>query len=939
MARKLEGATTAIGGSFINAAQKALPRLVITHCIPACRNIINVKSFSVIRIFVRFLVLRTVNTSGLFSSYIRENMVVCRFFQQGRCSQGDCCRFEHPKAPLHTPRFVVPTHVTSQIPSSVSKAAETASPCVFFQRGTCKFGSTCKQTHDLSTAPTPPRDLVTDTRPNVFCTFFLRNACYKGAACPFSHNADTKSPNIVHAEVESTLKDGYPHQKAIETVTSRVSPSRTVIAGADIVFDDGATISRITLPTDISTIALSGIPAAATLGDIQAALVACGTHEPIETGALQIDPQTSKQSAEVKVSDGGRLRRSLISTKHKLRLNGSDVQMNSVQLGSSEVGTNRLQLSGVTCTWYEPSRTASLRYGSATQATIAFTALKQSVTVLHGRRPTFLHAQSSLTIRVGNLDVSTTVNDVKQLLRNNHPMHIELGARSHSVSKEILQQQVKRLLEKHGQLLEWSISPQLGSAKIKAYAKFANYHEALQATKQLNGSRINALYDDVLHVQHVISIKLPVSQRVLEAIKPQLQALTETSRSTNHVSIKTYDNPLKAYTQIRVSGQEKASVAQVKMQVETLLAGNIARNDKQLVAHEFFSQGAAATFLDEIKGTYGVLVLCDRRKAALRLYGEKKNLEAAQNALQSRIEEMNRQHKEVILDSVTLANAMRGRLQDVTAALGRDRVKLDITSTPKRILINGSEGDANLVRSILEVRQSDIPNSTATAAKQKEEDALCVVCWTPAEDPLRTCCGHTYCTTCLESQASCTSEFPICCLGDSGRCNTVFTLPELRRLLTAEIYSTMLETSLTTYVRSHPKNFQYCSTPDCDRFYRCSEEAIATAFDCDHCLASICTACHSTAHEGETCKEARAGRDGTDEFADWKSKNDARDCPNCSTSIQKSEGCDHMTCGSCRAHICWQCMKVFAQGPEVYAHMNKDHKGDWGLGWMRRDFE
>jgi hypothetical protein len=30
---------------------------------------------------------------------------------------------------------------------------------------------------------------------------------------------------------------------------------------------------------------------------------------------------------------------------------------------------------------------------------------------------------------------------------------------------------------------------------------------------------------------------------------------------------------------------------------------------------------------------------------------------------------------------------------------------------------------------------------------------------------------------------------------------------------------------------------------------------------------------------------------------------------------------------------------VFEQGPDVYAHMTKDHKGNWGLGWVPQDFE
>jgi hypothetical protein len=49
-------------------------------------------------------------------------------------------------------------------------------------------------------------------------------------------------------------------------------------------------------------------------------------------------------------------------------------------------------------------------------------------------------------------------------------------------------------------------------------------------------------------------------------------------------------------------------------------------------------------------------------------------------------------------------------------------------------------------------------------------------------------------------------------------------------------------------------------------------------------------------------------------------------------SIEKTEGCDHMECAACGTHMCWQCMKTFKSGPEVYGHMSKDHNGDWGFG-------
>lgn len=373
-------------------------------------------------------------------------------------------------------------------------------------------------------------------------------------------------------------------------------------------------------------------------------------------------------------------------------------------------------------------------------------------------------------------------------------------------------------------------------------------------------------------------------------------------------------------------------VARVKIEVETLLAGKIAQDGARPLTRPFFFQNTALPFFQEIMKEYNVLVVQDRRKAVLRMYGDTEHVRAAQEALQTKATENDNQTKEVILDSQTFAIAMRGGFQRIVAALGKSKVKLDISSNPKRILVNGSNDDVMLADCILRSTQTSITDIPADSTTKHEEASLCAVCWTPAEDPVTTICDHTYCKDCLESQATSTTHFPMHCLGDSGKCEIAFTLHEMQSFLVRETYDELLESSLATYIRSHPKDFTYCSTPDCSRFYRISKENAAIVFNCDHCLASICTACHNATHERDTCAEAKAGRNGTDEFAQWKKDNDVRDCPSCATPIQKSEGCNHMECRSCHAHICWHCMKVFEKGSDVYGHMTKDHQGDWGLG-------
>jgi hypothetical protein len=391
--------------------------------------------------------------------------------------------------------------------------------------------------------------------------------------------------------------------------------------------------------------------------------------------------------------------------------------------------------------------------------------------------------------------------------------------------------------------------------------------------------------------------------------------------------IKVYDNPLKAYTQVRVSGSGKDSVAHVKEQVENLLAGRIVCHGTQPLTEPFFFQSTALSFFKKIMDDHEVLVLPDNGKRILRIWGEAQNVDAAQTALVRKAVELDLTPNAIDLSPEAFAAAMRGGLQRLISVLGGDKVKLDITSHHRQILIIGNQEEVAKAKELLHP-QHELSGAFANLSTGGDEELQCSVCLTPAEDPFTTSCGHLYCKQCLVSQAACMLVFPVRCLGLSGDCNKPLTLQDLRQVLISSDYDTLLTSSLTKHVRTHPTEFQYCPTPDCDRFYRISSPDDAMVFDCDHCLSSICTACHRSPHERQTCNEAK---EGTESFEKRKKENDVRDCPTCSMPIEKTMGCNHMTCGACGAHICWQCMKVFKTGLEVYGHMTNEHNENWGL--------
>jgi len=54
---------------------------------------------------------------------------------------------------------------------------------------------------------------------------------------------------------------------------------------------------------------------------------------------------------------------------------------------------------------------------------------------------------------------------------------------------------------------------------------------------------------------------------------------------------------------------------------------------------------------------------------------------------------------------------------------------------------------------------------------------------------------------------------------------------------------------------------------------------------------------------------------------EWIDDN-SKACPGCTVRIEKSQGCNHMTCRRCGGHFCFRCgEKLFAANP--YAHFQQ----------------
>ncbi|OCL12069.1 hypothetical protein AOQ84DRAFT_271286, partial [Glonium stellatum] len=815
--------------------------------------------------------------------------------------------------------------------------------CRFFQKGLCKSGASCRFKHDGPGAISDGSGSSEVRSERPVCSFFLKGICKHGDECRFSHENSGSASPVRERTGSSTA---VLSSSGLGPPASLSTSIWSTISGASVTFKDGAEVLGLSLPSDFSAVQLSSLPSDQTTHSISDFLTSKGITG-ITPAAIRIKqiPQTGTQVAEIKIEDPDFARTFLERTGPKLDMNGSSVRVMPLQVDTqTDSSANRLQLNSVSCTWYKPSKVAYLQYLKEDKARLAVEKLnkKESERIRHRKLqikyepPTAqsIYQQSTYIVRVGNLDVKTTWAEITEFLAHPKPFEVSFGPPTYNLSSEEAEKRVKSLLEAKGTLSECIISTDGNGSRVKAIARFIHAEDARKAVQELNESNIEASGNSKLLVAPIVSVKLSVLNKILTAVKNDLDTLRDKAWKTKYVHIKSYDavdsqSSQKLNTTLRIHGEDRDAVAQTKSAVEKILAGTVATIQDKQIQDLFFFRPEGLKFLEVLMDKYGVFIYRDMRRGLLRLYGKPAAVLDAQNALAEKVEELATEVHTIVLDNENIKAALRGGFRRLVAALGKDAVKMDIIGNPKVITVRGPIKTFEQAKETLH-SFSQISLGAGMEALQAEDgyEEACPVCWTEPDEPFKTSCGHIYCLSCLTSQCSSASDdtLPLRCLGASATCNHVLSLTELHDGLPAIVFKTLLESSFTSYIRSRPNDFQYCPTPDCDRVYKTTSTANARTFLCDSCITPVCTGCHVTAHDGLTCEAYKLLAHGDDAFSKWKKDHDVRDCPTCGTPIEKTDGCNHMHCGGCGTHICWFCMETFKTAADTYDHMPKMHR-------------
>ncbi|KAL4659747.1 E3 ubiquitin-protein ligase RNF14 [Arapaima gigas] len=210
-------------------------------------------------------------------------------------------------------------------------------------------------------------------------------------------------------------------------------------------------------------------------------------------------------------------------------------------------------------------------------------------------------------------------------------------------------------------------------------------------------------------------------------------------------------------------------------------------------------------------------------------------------------------------------------------------------------------------------------------------------------------CGHVYCKACMSEyfQIQIRDGNVQCLNCPEPNCKSVATPSQVKLLVDEELFARydrlLLQSSLDLMA-----DVVYCPRKMCHTAVMVEPDS--TMGICPACQYAFCTLCKRAYHGLSACQataeELRGMRDeymsASDDMKkflekrygkqviqraveesfsrDWLDEN-CKACPRCGTNIQKIDGCNKMTCTSCKQYFCWLCLSLLSRG-NPYSHFN-----------------
>ena len=248
---------------------------------------------------------------------------------------------------------------------------------------------------------------------------------------------------------------------------------------------------------------------------------------------------------------------------------------------------------------------------------------------------------------------------------------------------------------------------------------------------------------------------------------------------------------------------------------------------------------------------------------------------------------------------------------------------------------NGDTGTAESILTAFPMSPAGFSLScgSSTLARTHVEDVECAICQCTFEAPLgllrALACDHHACLDCKQKWIMSQVEaniLPVRCFGclpssgrpESSECNT---WPEfyVRASLCEKEYADYLAASLRIWSLCS-SDARVCNTPDCQGLTFVQPGDVS--WTCSFCRSLWCVQCRKKHDPSVSCASFAQEEKADHEMRKLIASGSVKQCPVCKNGVQKNEGCNHMTCISCRAHFCYVCgQQLDAAHP--YSHFRR----------------
>ena len=604
-----------------------------------------------------------------------------------------------------------------------------------------------------------------------------------------------------------------------------------------------------------------------------------------------------------------------------------DTGGNMVTMESSARNSNCL-----TVYWRVPSETFIIMYSSTDEARRKISELDGKICKGHHIKaqmnqlpPHRLHAFGNFnesSIKLTGFPIGTLIDDDLISFAGSYQIRA-LNSTSCGLqeSHDILRRHLKLCPNVKIRTFE-NLTPKPVDGKVRVKVQFETREDAKCAYDSINDKRFqnSPLFRASLPNPLQYTIFIPRQQ--YEAQKKQWDSLSEKTPDRDAYIQTKIGNRGDVF--IDVLGQDKKAVGTLKVRVEHMVAGK--RLDPEFW-HPSFSAPNQRVFLNRIYQTKGVYMRADLKTRSLRVYGGSDAMvEEARVMVKEEIDRLAKLETTETLNQTSVGFFVRGGLGKLKELLGEENATMTFGTRVHITVKGGEEGRCHLNRLIAESRTAQFVDQTLPGDIEKD---ICPICTDEISHAEQLGCGHSYCSGCLQhylESAPHTKTFPLACIGDEGACKVPISIPEIRRFLQPQVFQALIEVAFRSYLDQHAQELKFCTTPDCQQIYRHNPNT-RKILQCPSCFSTICSACDEEAHEGMTCQERRLHKDPAEQdrlFNVWVNEH-GKQCPECKRTIEKSEGCNHMTC-PCGAHFCWKCGKSFSAAT-IYGHMDTAHGG------------